>query len=148
VVTFKDRSRQLCARLPNERRLSEAASIAYFAVLPLSRTEDGEFLAEAAIEVRGVGQAAAIAASIAGGARCFRQDGRSQLGEWQDAAVRGCYATCGRSGALHVEVMAKSATNDAAGISASGRASAQRPLFGERKRRPDHLLGWPRACLP
>jgi hypothetical protein len=36
--------------------------IPYFAVLPFSRTEDGDFLAEAAIKVRSAAQARAMAA--------------------------------------------------------------------------------------
>ena len=36
--------------------------ITYFAVLPFSRTEDGDFLAETAIEMRTAEQAKAIAA--------------------------------------------------------------------------------------
>ena len=40
--------------------------LTYFAVLPFSRTEDGDFLAEAAIEVRSAVEARATAARMAG----------------------------------------------------------------------------------
>jgi hypothetical protein len=40
--------------------------ITYCAVLPFSRTEDGDFLAEAAIEVRSAEQARAMAARMQG----------------------------------------------------------------------------------
>jgi hypothetical protein len=39
--------------------------ITYFAVLPFSRTDDGDFLAEAAIEVRSAEQAKATASRMA-----------------------------------------------------------------------------------
>ena len=40
--------------------------LTYFAVLPFSRTEDGDFLAEAAIEVRSAVEARAMAARMEG----------------------------------------------------------------------------------
>jgi hypothetical protein len=42
------------------------AVLTYFAVLPFSRTEDGDFLAEAPIEVRSAVEARATAARMAG----------------------------------------------------------------------------------
>jgi hypothetical protein len=54
------------------------AVLTYFAVLPFSRTEDGDFLAEAAIEVRSAEQARAMAARMEGperGAVAFNQTG-------------------------------------------------------------------------
>jgi hypothetical protein len=68
------------------------AEITYFAVLPFSRTVDGDFLAEAAIEVRSPQQAKATAALMAGtdrGAVAFSKTGDPQLGEWQDAVILG-----------------------------------------------------------
>jgi hypothetical protein len=70
------------------------ASLTYFAVLPFSRTEDGEFLAEAAIEVRSADQARAMAARMEGverGAVAFSRTGDPQLGEWGDAVILGRY---------------------------------------------------------
>jgi hypothetical protein len=69
-------------------------TITYFAVLPFLRTEDGDFLAEAAIEVRGAEQARAIAsrmASVDRGAVAFCKTGDPQLGEWNDAVILGRY---------------------------------------------------------
>jgi hypothetical protein len=66
--------------------------VTYFAVLPFSRTEDGDFLAEAAIEVRSAAQAKATASSMAAaerGAIAFSKTGDPQLGEWQDAVILG-----------------------------------------------------------
>jgi hypothetical protein len=66
----------------------------YFVVLPFSRTEDGDFLAEAAIEVRSAEQAKAIAARMEGperGAVAFSKTGDPQLGEWDDAVILGRY---------------------------------------------------------
>ena len=68
--------------------------ITYFAVLPFSRTEDGDFLAEAAIEMRSAEQARATASRMAGverGAIAFSKTGDPQLGEWQDAVILGRY---------------------------------------------------------
>jgi hypothetical protein len=68
--------------------------ITYFAVLPFSRTEDGDFLAEAAIEVRSSAQARATAARMEGdgkGAIAFSKTGDPQLGEWDDAVILGRY---------------------------------------------------------
>jgi hypothetical protein len=64
--------------------------ITYFAVLPFSRTEEGDFLAEAAIEVRSAEQARATAARMEGpgrGAVAFSKTGDPQLGEWRDAVI-------------------------------------------------------------
>ena len=69
-------------------------TISYFAVLPLSRTDDGDFLAEAAIEMRSAEQARATASRMAGverGAIAFSKTGDPQLGEWQDAVILGRY---------------------------------------------------------
>lgn len=52
--------------------------VTYFAVLPFSRTEDGNFLAEAAIEVRSAAQAKATASRMEGegkGAVAFSETG-------------------------------------------------------------------------
>jgi hypothetical protein len=69
--------------------------ITYFAVLPFSRTEDGAFLAEAAIEVRSAEQARAVASSMEGaegkGAVAFSKTGDPQLGEWEDAVILSRY---------------------------------------------------------
>jgi len=68
--------------------------LTYFAVLPFSRTEDGDFLAEAAIEVRSAVEARATAARMAGighGAVAFSKTGDPQLGEWADAVILGRY---------------------------------------------------------
>jgi hypothetical protein len=69
--------------------------ITYFAVLPFSRTEDGDFLAEAAIEVRSAEQARATASRMEGGegkgAIAFSKTGDPQLGEWDDAVILARY---------------------------------------------------------
>jgi hypothetical protein len=70
-------------------------NITYIAVLPFSRTEAGDFLAEAAIKVRSAEQASAIAARK-GRPRARRsgvqQDSDDpQLGEWRDAVILGRY---------------------------------------------------------
>ena len=68
--------------------------LTYFAVLPFSRTQDGDFLAEAAIEVRSAVEARAMAARMEGperGAVAFSKTGDPQLGEWQDAVILGRY---------------------------------------------------------
>jgi hypothetical protein len=68
--------------------------ITYFAVLPFGRTEDGDLLAEAAIEVRRAAQARAMAARMEGperGAVAFSKTGDPQLGEWDDAVILGRY---------------------------------------------------------
>jgi hypothetical protein len=68
--------------------------ITYFAVLPFSRTEDGDFLAEAAIEVRSAAQARSTASRMEGdgkGAVAFSKTGDPQLGEWQNAVILGRY---------------------------------------------------------
>ena len=54
----------------------------------------GDFLAEAAIEVRIAEQAGRIAARIEGpqrGAVAFSKTGDPQLGEWNDAVILGRY---------------------------------------------------------
>jgi hypothetical protein len=69
-------------------------TITYFAVLPFSRTEDGDFLAEAAIEARSADQARAIASRMVAperGAVAFSKTGDPQLGEWNDAIILGRY---------------------------------------------------------
>jgi hypothetical protein len=69
--------------------------VTYFAVLPFSRTEDGDFLAETAIEVRSAAQAKAVASSMEGGedkgAIAFSKTGNPQRGEWEDAVILGRY---------------------------------------------------------
>ena len=68
--------------------------ITYFAVLPFSRTEDGDFLAEAAIEVRSAAQARSTASLMEGagkGAVAFSKTGDPQLGVWQDAVILARY---------------------------------------------------------
>jgi hypothetical protein len=69
--------------------------ITYFAVLPFSRTEEGDFLAEAAIEMRSAEQARSTASRMEGGegkgAIAFSKTGDPQLGEWEDAVILGRY---------------------------------------------------------
>jgi hypothetical protein len=68
--------------------------LTYFAVLPFSRTEDGDFLAEAAIEVRSAEQARSTASRMEGekkGAVAFSKTGDPQFGEWDDAVILGRY---------------------------------------------------------
>jgi hypothetical protein len=68
--------------------------ITYYAILPFSRDVSGEFLAEAAIEVRSAEQARATASRMAGverGAIAFAKTGDPQLGEWKDAVILGRY---------------------------------------------------------
>jgi hypothetical protein len=68
--------------------------ITYFAVLPFTRTQDGDFLAEAAIEARSADQARAIASRMGGterGAVAFSKTGDPQFGEWEDAIILGRY---------------------------------------------------------
>jgi hypothetical protein len=68
--------------------------ITYFAVLPFSRTAHGDFLAEAAIEVRSPDEARATASRMEGegkGAIAFAKTGDAQLGEWEDAVILGRY---------------------------------------------------------
>jgi hypothetical protein len=64
-------------------------------VLPFSRTEEGDFLAEATIEVRSAEQARAVASSIEGRegkeAIAFSKTGDPQLGEWEHAVILGRY---------------------------------------------------------
>jgi len=69
--------------------------LTYFAVLPFSRTEDGDFLAEAVIEARSAEQAKATASRMEGGegkgAIAFSNTGDPKLGEWEDAVILGRY---------------------------------------------------------
>jgi hypothetical protein len=68
--------------------------LTYFAVLPFSRDADGDFLAEAAIEVRSAEQARATASRMEGqgkGAVAFCKTGDPQLGGWDDAVILGRY---------------------------------------------------------
>ena len=68
--------------------------ITYFAVLPFSRDADGDFLAEAAIDVRSAAVAKGTAARMAvaeRGAVAFSKTGDPQLGEWDDAVILGRY---------------------------------------------------------
>ena len=68
--------------------------VTYYAVLPFSRTEDGDFLAEAAIEMRSSSQAKATASRREGegkSAVAFSKTGDPQLGEWADAVILGRY---------------------------------------------------------
>ena len=63
-------------------------------MLPFSRTEDGDFLADAAIEVRNADQARATARGMEGagrGAVAFSKTEDPQLGEWGDAVIVGRY---------------------------------------------------------
>jgi hypothetical protein len=69
--------------------------ITYFAVLPFSRTGEGDFLAGAAIEVRCAEEARSIASRIEGpdqGAVAFSKTGDPQLGEWEDAVILSRYS--------------------------------------------------------
>jgi hypothetical protein len=68
------------------------ATITYFAVLPFSRTEDGDFVAEAGIEVRNADQARATARGMECAGRdavAFSKTVDPQLGEWGDAVILG-----------------------------------------------------------
>jgi hypothetical protein len=68
--------------------------VTYYAVLPFARTQDGDFLAEAAIEMRSSSQAKATASRMEGagkGAVAFSKTGDPQLGEWADAVILGRY---------------------------------------------------------
>jgi|HubBroStandDraft_4_1064222.scaffolds.fasta_scaffold2176608_1 hypothetical protein len=69
--------------------------ITYFAVLPFSRDAEGDFLAEAAIEVRSAEEARAVASGMVGGdgkgAIAFSKTGDPQIGEWEDAVILGRY---------------------------------------------------------
>jgi hypothetical protein len=79
--------------------------ITYFAVLPFSRTEDGDFLAEAAIEVRSAEQARAAASRMAGverGAVAFSKTGDPQLGGERRGHPRALWRRAERSRVLHV----------------------------------------------
>jgi hypothetical protein len=70
------------------------SKITYFAVLPFSRDADGDFLAEAAIDVRSAAEARATASRMAvadRGAVAFCKTGDSQLGEWEDVVILGRY---------------------------------------------------------
>jgi hypothetical protein len=67
--------------------------VTYFAVLPFSRDADGDFFAEAVIDVRSAAEARTTAArmGVAGGAVAFSKTGDPQLGEWADAVILGRY---------------------------------------------------------
>jgi len=90
-------------RVPTLLKLSSSGSalldwampqVTYFAVLPFSRTEDGDFLAEAAIEVRSAEQARSTAQLMAAGERgavAFSKTGDPRLGKWGEAVVLGRY---------------------------------------------------------
>ena len=68
--------------------------LTYFAVLPFARDADGDFIAEAAIEVRSADEARSTASRMEGqgkGAIAFARTGDPQLGEWDDAAILGRY---------------------------------------------------------
>ena len=68
--------------------------LTYFAVLPFARDADGDFIAEAAIEVRNADQARSTASRMEGqgkGAIAFAKTGDPQLGEWDDAVILGRY---------------------------------------------------------
>ena len=68
--------------------------ITYFTVLPFSRDANGDFLAEAAIDVRSAVGARATASRMAvadRGAVAFSKTGDPQLGEWDDAVILGRY---------------------------------------------------------
>ena len=70
------------------------SKITYFAVLPFSRDADGDFLAEAAIDVRSAAEARATASRMGvadRGAVAFSKTGDPQLGEWEDAVILGRY---------------------------------------------------------
>ena len=72
-------------------------TLTYFAVIPFSRTKDGDFLAEAAIEVQGADQTefVKLIASRMGargrGAVAISKTGDPQLGDWADAVILGRY---------------------------------------------------------
>jgi hypothetical protein len=63
--------------------------VTYFAVLPFSPEADGDFLAEAAIDVCSAAETRATAArmGVAGGAVAFSKTGDPQLGEWESLAA-------------------------------------------------------------
>jgi hypothetical protein len=68
--------------------------VTYFAVLPFSRTGEGDFLAEAAIEMRSAEQARETASRMLGGGRgavAFSKTGDPATGEWEDAVILGRY---------------------------------------------------------
>ena len=68
--------------------------LTYFVVLPFARDAGGDFIAEAAIEVRSADQARSTASRMEGqgkGAIAFAKTGDPQLGEWDDAVILGRY---------------------------------------------------------
>ena len=68
--------------------------LTYFAVIPFARDANGDFLAEAAIEVRSADEARSAASRMEGqgkGAIAFARTGDPQLGEWDDAVILGRY---------------------------------------------------------
>ncbi len=69
-------------------------TLTYFAVLPFSHSIDGDFIPEAAIEMRGAEQARATASRMVGegrGAVAFSKTGDPATNEWQDAVILGRY---------------------------------------------------------
>ncbi|SEE65992.1 hypothetical protein SAMN05519104_6937 [Rhizobiales bacterium GAS188] len=70
------------------------ATITFFAVLPFSRGVDGDFIVEAAIEMRSADQARATGSMMIGegrGAVAFSKTGDPATNEWQDAVILGRY---------------------------------------------------------
>jgi hypothetical protein len=70
------------------------ATLTYFAVVPFSRTVEGDFLAEAAIEMRGAEHARTTAMRMASegrGAVAFSKTEDPATNEWQDAVILGRY---------------------------------------------------------
>ena len=68
--------------------------LTYFAVIPFARDVDGNFIAEAAIEVRSADEARSAASRMEGqgkGAIAFAKTGDPQLGQWDDAVILGRY---------------------------------------------------------
>ena len=68
--------------------------ITYFVVLPFSRDADGNFLAEAALEMPSGDQARETAARMVAperGAVAFSKTGDPTVGEWEDAVILGRY---------------------------------------------------------
>jgi hypothetical protein len=75
-------------------RASAIPKITYFAMLPFSRIEEGDFVAEAAIEVRSAEQARGMAARMEDperGAVAFSKTSDPQLGARQGAVIPGRY---------------------------------------------------------
>jgi hypothetical protein len=64
------------------------AVLTYFAVLPFSRTHDGDFLAEAAIEVRGAVEARAMAARMEARSAARSRSARRVNRSWANGTTR------------------------------------------------------------